>query len=105
MTIHCRSCNGTGSVYTGTGHRSDRYPYGEEMKVRACGCGASGKKTSPEVIAARKVEFARRLGAFGDRIAAEMRAKSGVEPQWVKDRRKENAEYNTWHAARTGEMT
>ena len=106
-------------TYAGSGHRAAGYPFAEVGVAVSCSCDLgkaldAGKRIPmPPVtevsdatiarVTAHKAAFARKVAAFGDRIAAEMRAKSGVEPQWVKDRRKENAEYNTWHAARTGE--
>lgn len=106
----CPRCSDTGMAYEGNGHRMSGYPYAEKYTAVSCSCDLGKALDAGERIPmppvremsdtakakadARKAKFTRRLEAFGNRIASEVRAGAATEPQWVKDRRKENAEYN-----------
>lgn len=117
----CVNCKDRGMTYAGNGHRAAGYPFAEVGVAVSCSCDlgkaldAGQRIPMPPVtevsdatiakVAAHKAAFARKVEAFGERVAAEVRAKSGSEPQWVKDRRKENEEFNAWRAGKVGETT
>lgn len=96
MSLCCRSCHGTGRVYIGNGHRSDRYPYEEKTSARACGCGRTPRESSAEVIAAHKVAFEKRADAYVAKVSREMdvmRAKPGYkEPLWFIEQQRQIGE-------------
>lgn len=43
---HCPTCNGTGLVYFGTGHRMSGYPWTEQHATEVCP-DCDGKRTAP----------------------------------------------------------
>ena len=71
---HCPTCNGTGLVYVGTGHRMSGYPLAEQHAAEVCkDCG--GKRTAPRPEPATPEQVQRSRGRF-DEIADELVAKT-----------------------------
>ena len=69
---HCPTCNGTGLVYVGTGHRMSGYPWTEQHAQEACkDCG--GKRTAPRPEPATPEQVQRAQDSFeaiADRLVA-----------------------------------
>lgn len=71
LNVACRSCNDTGLVFVGTGHRMSGYPWEEKYAVDGCTNCAKGRALNvPDDSIKREVEAQR----VADDLMSERRA-------------------------------
>lgn len=71
LNVACRSCNDTGLVFVGTGHRMSGYPWEEKYAVDGCTNCAKGRALNvPDDSIEREMEAQR----IADDLMSECRA-------------------------------